>query len=85
MYYPYEYKGVSEFMMSSLDSQATDIFKNVLTYRDELGLTKDTFVCFKINDFFVILEWVDKQFILRERVSEFLCGNYRDAKTYSVY
>ena len=85
MYYPYEYKGVSELMMSSLDSQTTDIFNNVLTYRDALGLNKDTFVCFKINDFFAILEWVDKHFILRERVSEFLCGNYRDAKTYSVY
>ncbi len=85
MYYPYEYKGVSEFMMRGLDNQTTDIFRNVLTYRDELDLNKDTFVCFKINDFFAILEWVDKHFILRERVSEFLCGNYRDAKAYSVY
>lgn len=85
MYYPYEYKGVSEIMMRGLESQTTDIFKNVLTYRDELDLNKDTFVCFKINDFFAILEWVDKHFILRERVSEYLCGNYRDAKAYSVY
>ena len=72
-------------LMRGLDNQTTDIFRNVLTYRDELDLNKDTFVCFKINDFFAILEWVDKHFILRERVSEFLCGNYRDAKAYSVY
>ncbi len=85
MYYPYEFSGVSEFMMRTLESQTTDIFKDMLSYRDELGLNKDTFVCFKINDFFAILEWRDKHFILRERVSEFLCGNYRDAKTYSVY
>lgn len=85
MYYPYEYRGVSELMMRGLESQTTDIFKNVLNYRDELDLNKDTFVCFKINDFFAILEWVDKHFILKERVSEFLCVNYRDAKTYSVY
>lgn len=85
MYYPYEFKGVSERMMSGLESQTTNIFKNILSYRDELGLNKDTFVCFKINDFFAILEWVDEHFTLRERVSEFLCGNYCDAKTYSVY
>ena len=85
MYYPYEFSGVSEFMMRTLESQTTDIFKDMLSYRDEPGLNKDTFVCFKINDFFAILEWRDKHFILRERVSEFLCGNYRDAKTYSVY
>lgn len=84
MYYPYEYKGVSELMMRGLESQ-TNIFKNMLNCRDELDLNKDTFVCFKINNFFAILEWVDKHFILRERVSEFLCANYHDAKTYSVY
>ena len=39
-------------MMRGLESQITDIFKNVLTYRDELDLNKDIFVCFKINDFF---------------------------------
>lgn len=40
MYYPYEFSGVSEFMMRTLESQTTDIFKDMLSYRDELGLNE---------------------------------------------
>lgn len=85
MYYPYEYEDVTRGMMQSFERTVTRIFMNVLTYRDELNLNKDTFVCFKINAEFVILEWVDKRFIIRDSVHEMLCANYRDAKAYSVY
>lgn len=85
MYYPYEYEGVTREMMQSFEKTVTQIFMNVLTYRDELNLNKDTFVCFKINAEFVILEWVDKHFIIQDSVNEMLCANYRDAKAYSIY
>lgn len=85
MYYPYEYDGVTRGMMQNFEEAVTRIFKHVLTYRDELNLDKDTFVCFKINTEFVILEWVDKHFVFRDSVHELLCANYRDAKLYSVY
>lgn len=85
MYYPYEYVGVTNRMMQDFENILTRIFKNVLIYRDELGLQKDTFVCFKINEYFVILEWVDEHLVLRDRVDELLCANYRNIKLYSVY
>jgi hypothetical protein len=85
MYYPYEYVDVTEGMMRNFVCQVNDIFENVLEYRDELDLKKDTFVCFKINDYFVILEWVNKNFVIRDVVDELLCANYKDAKLYSVY
>ena len=56
-----------------------------LTYRDELGLQKDTFVCFKINRYFVILEWAGESLVVKDMVDDLLCANYRDLKTYSVY
>ncbi len=85
MYYPYEYEGVTVAMMQDFENMATHIFENVLIYRDELGLQKDTFICFKINEYFVILEWVDKHLLHRDSVNELLCANYRNAKLYSVY
>lgn len=85
MYYPYEYIGVTKAMMRNFEEKITHIFENILTYRDELCLQKDTFICFKINQFFVILEWEDKHFVVRDSVDELLCTNYRDAKQYSVY
>lgn len=85
MYYPYEYVGVTKAMMGNFEERVTHIFENILTYRDGLCLQKDTFVCFKINQFFVILEWKNKHFVLKDSVDELLCANYRDVKQYSVY
>lgn len=85
MYYPYEYEEVTIAMMRDFGNMATRIFEYVLIFRDELGLQKDTFICFKINRYFVIFEWVDKHLVIRDSVDELLCANYRDAKLYSVY
>lgn len=85
MYYPYEYEEVTVSMMSAFESATTNIFKNLLTYRDELGLQKDSFVCFKINRYFVILEWAGESLVVKDMVDDLLCANYRDLKTYSVY
>ena len=85
IYYPYEYEEVTISMMNVFESSATVIFKNILTYRDELALQRDTFVCFKINRYFVILEWMDKSLKVIDTVDEFLSANYRELKTYSVY
>ena len=54
-------------------------------YRDELKIDKDTFLCLKINDYFEIYEWRTPKFVMVDKVSEYLSGNYRDLKTYSVY
>ncbi|RKJ44585.1 hypothetical protein D7X25_24870, partial [bacterium 1XD42-8] len=80
-----EYAGVTKAMMWNFEERATHIFENILIYRDELCLQKDTFICFKINQFFVILEWENKHLVIRDSVDEILCANYQDAKQYSVY
>lgn len=85
IYYPYEYNGVTNGMLNGLEENVTNIFKNILIYRDGLNLQKDTYLCFKIDKYFYILEWVDRHCIIRDRVDEILCANYRDAKLYSVY
>jgi len=85
MYYPYEYEDVTVSMMRDLESAVTEIFKNMLSFRDELSLNKDTFVCFKINRYFVILKWTGKSMVVRDTVDDLLCANYRELKTYSVY
>ena len=39
----------------------------------------------EINDYFEIYEWVNKNFVYRDKVSEYLSANYLDLKRYSVY
>ena len=85
IYYPYEYKEVTIGDMRGFEDMVTGIFNDVLTYRDELSLKKDTFICFKINSFFVILEWVNGHMVRRDCVNELCCTNYKDFKQYSVY
>ena len=85
IYYAYEYMGVSKAMMYNFEDSMTQIFENILIYRDELELEKDTYLCFKINEYFVILEWVDRRLIIRDIIDEMLCTNYRDAKRYAIY
>ena len=85
MYYPYEFvlDNIMEYKM--VISEVLGAFETLLTYRDELSLEKDTFLCLKINAYFEIYEWVDKKFVCRDKVSEYLSANYRDLKAYSVY
>ena len=85
MYYPYEYvlKNNAEYVL--VVPGILNAFKNLLIYRDELKLDKDTFLCLKINDYFEIYEWRTPKFVMVDKVSEYLSGNYRDLKTYSVY
>ena len=66
-------------------SEILNVFKNLLIYRDELKLGKDTFLCLKINDYFEIYEWRKQEFVRVDKVSEYSSANYRDLKTYSVY
>lgn len=66
-------------------SELTGIFKEVLKYRDEQCGNVDTFICIKVNQFFLIFEWSNQQFVFRDKVNDISCTNYRDIKTYSVY
>ena len=86
MYYPYEYLDIKEpAEYDHVVSSVREAFKNLLTYRDELDLGKDTFVCIKVNKNFEIYEWYEGELIRREQVNEIFVSNYRDLRTYSVY
>ena len=85
MYYPYEFVGYSVPTANFWASELTGIFKEVLKYRDEQCGNVDTFICIKVNQFFLIFEWSNQQFVFRDKVNDILCTNYRDIKTYSVY
>ena len=43
------------------------------------------YYCFKINRYFVILEWAGESLVVKDMVDDLLCANYRDPKTYPVY
>ena len=85
MYYPYEFLKVSVFEYKLYIPEVLNAFKNILTYRDELNLGKDTFVCIKVNSEFEIFEWKNGKLEYRDRVSEYLSSNYLGLKAYSVY
>lgn len=85
MYYPYEFTCNSMLIVESFENMLTAIFKVLLDYRDINCTEKDTFVCIKANNLFLVFEWVNKKFLFRDKIDELLCANYRDAKIYSVY
>lgn len=85
MYYPYEFIGNSVPPANFWASELTGVFKEVLKYRDEQCGNVDTFICIKVNQFFLIFEWFNQQFVFRDKVNDILCTNYRDIKAYSVY
>ena len=85
MYYPYEFIDVNEVEYKIFITEVLKTFDNLLQFRDELDLGKDTFLCLKINKDFVIYEWYERKLLLRDTVNELLIANYRGLKTYSVY
>lgn len=84
IYYPYEFYDYP-YTSIGFAKILTDIFYKLLKYRDELVLEKDTFVCIKVNEKFLIYEWKDKKMILCDEVHQCLCTNYIGLKEYSVY
>ncbi len=85
IYYPYEFVYDNKMEYKLFVSEVMNAFNTLLTYREELELGKDTFLCIKVNDYFEIYEWVNKNFVYRDKVSEYLSANYLDLKRYSVY
>ena len=85
MYYPYEFVVQNSMEYKILVSEVLKAFITLLTYRDEMKLGKDTFLCIKVNRYFEIFEWIIKKFVHRDSVPEYMSANYRDLKAYSVF
>ena len=85
LYYPYEFSSKSDLPGSAFLGVLNNALGVIMNYRYKQQPTKDTFLCIKSNQWFLIYEWTPEGFICRDRVNELLCGNYRDAKLYSLY
>lgn len=84
MYYPYEYHNCL-YTKQEFGKILTNVFSKLLSYRDEIGIDKDTFICIKVNENFLIYEWLGDSMIFRDEVHQYLCTNYMGLKAYSVY
>lgn len=85
LYYPYEYTCEALINIVPFENMLTKVFSSILAYRDNMDLGKDTFVCIKVNEEFLIFEWEDSRICFRDNVNEMLCSNYRNIKLYSLY
>ena len=85
IYYPYEFSSDTDVNPTVFAKLLTDTLSAVMEYRKKKCPNRDTYICIKANTWFLIYEWKKEQFIFQDSVHEILCGNYSDAKLYSVY
>lgn len=85
LYYPYEYVTKIAYPVNAFANMLTKVFSIPLCYRKMKYPNMDTFVCIKVNEYFLIFEWVDNDFIYRDRVNESLCTTYTDYRLYSFF
>lgn len=85
LYYPYEYISDKAYPINAFATIFTQIFNISLNHRKEKVPDKDTFICVKVNEYFLIFEWVGQAFIYRDRVNELLCSSYRDYQLFSFF
>lgn len=69
LYYPYEFYNYP-ISKEGFAKILTDIFTNLLSFRDSLGLGKDTFVCIKVNENFILYEWENSKMVCREVIHD---------------
>ena len=85
LYYPYEYVGDKTYPIKAFAYLFTQIFRIPLCHRAQKYPDKDTFLCFKVNENFLILKWSDQGFVFVDSVNELLCPSYRDYKLFSFF
>ncbi|MGB4465095.1 MAG: hypothetical protein WBI55_03100 [Eubacteriales bacterium] len=84
-YYPYEFSSKSDLPPTLFERILNASLSTLMQYRASEQPERDSYVCIKANSWFLIYEWVKNSFMYRDKVHEILCGNYIDAKLYSVY
>lgn len=85
LYYPYEHTCQTPYSVKAFAYLFTQIFKVPLCYRAQKCPDKDTFICVKVNENFLIFEWTDQEFVFVDKVNELLCSAYRDYKLFSFF
>lgn len=85
IYYPYEFSSETDLPYKVYERILNETLAVIMRYRDQEHLGKDTFLCIKANQWFLIFEWTPEGFVIRDRVHEVQCGNYRDIRLYSLY
>lgn len=85
LYYPYEHTCQTPYSVKAFEHLFTRIFKVSLNHRLQKCPGKDTYVCVKVNENFLIFEWTDQGFVFVDKVNELLCSAYRDYKLFSFF
>ena len=84
-YYPYLFSSDKSLPGEAFVEFLNGVLSVIMNYRQEVRPDRDTFFCFKANEWFHIYEWTTKGFVFRDSVFELLCSNYLDVKPYSLY
>lgn len=85
LYYPYEFRGDEIYNVNAFAKLFTQFFRIPLEHRTKKRPDKETYLCIKINENFLIFEWFEDHFIYRDTVIEYLCSAYRDYKMFSFF
>jgi len=85
IYYPYEFLSKENHPGQAFVGVLNIALNSIMEYRVKEQPDNDTFLCIKANQWFLIYEWTSNGFVFRDSVHEMLCGNYRDARLYSLY
>ena len=85
LYYPYEYVCPKQYSIAALLYMFTQIFNVSLSYRKEKVSNRDTYLCVKVNEYFLVFEWFDEKFIFVDGVHELLCSSYLNYKPYAFF
>lgn len=84
-YYPNEYVGEGIFSTGAYGRMLSHIFTTPFQYREEKRPDRDTYVCVKVNDNFLIYEWREQKLVFVDSVNELLCPTYLNYKLFSFY
>lgn len=85
LYYPYEHTCQTPYSVKAFACLFTQIFRIPLCHRAQKYPNRDTFLCVKVNENFLIFEWKDQEFVYVDKVNELLCSAYRDYKLFSFF
>jgi len=85
LFYPYQISTSKELDSQQYIKLLNSALAVIMEYRTKEQPNLETFVCIKVNRFFLIYEWTPKGFVFRDQVYEGLCSKYKEVKLYSLY
>ena len=85
LFYPYEFVSNRICTVAAFAIMLTKVFKRPLSYRKQRYPDKDTYVCIKVNEWFLIFKWEEYGFACCDIINEAVCSTYSDYKLFSFF